>query len=61
MSKKKDTEHEQELYDKLEKLVELSADNYLSQLKLGMSLNAVKHDLAMEYKEVFRQVKGLRL
>jgi hypothetical protein len=61
MSKKKDTEHEQELYDKLEKLVELSADNYLSQLKLGMALNAVKHDLAMEYKEVFEQVKGLRL
>ena len=49
------------LNNELEKLVVLSADNYLAQLRLGMSLNAVKHDLAMEYKEVSEQVKELEL
>ena len=55
------TEYEQELYDKREKLVELSADNYLAQLMLGMSLNAVNHDLAMEYKEVYEEIRKLKL
>ena len=49
------------LNNKLEKLSDLRADSYSAQLRLGVSLNAAKYDLAMQYRDTYKQVKELKL
>tara|TARA_R110001606_G_scaffold127073_3_gene261121 strand:- start:177 stop:368 length:192 start_codon:yes stop_codon:yes gene_type:complete len=49
------------LNNKLDKLSDLNADNYSAQIRLGIALNAVKYDLAMQYRDTYKQVKELKL
>lgn len=49
------------LNKKLERLVDLRADSFSTQLSLGVAFSASKYTLAMEYREVLEQVKRLKL